>query len=126
MNDLAVTPGSVAQIGRRPILRFPRTDLSRDLSDRDAERCVAVEHGDTDLELRDLTVEVPCHEALPQQLHTMHLRLDAAPAVVSAPSPPEGASQIFRGAQGLVSGHGSGGDGLPRFAVATCGSLART
>ncbi len=40
-------------------LPFPRTDLSRDLCDGDAERGEAIEHGDPDLELRNLTVEVP-------------------------------------------------------------------
>ncbi len=31
---------------------------------------------------RDLTVKVPRHKALPQQLNTVHLRLDAASAVM--------------------------------------------
>ena len=47
----------------------------------------------------------------------MHLRLDAASAVISAPSSPEGAAQVFRRPQGFVSGHGSGGDGLPRLRI---------
>ena len=47
----------------------------------------------------------------------MHLRLDAASAVVSAPSSPEGPAKVFHRAQGLVSGHGSCGDGLARFGV---------
>jgi len=34
----------------------------------------------------------------------MHLRLDAAPAVVSAPSSPERTAEVFRCAKGLVSG----------------------
>jgi len=50
--------GSVAQIGWRPDCPFCRTDLSRDRCDGDAERSEAVQDGDTDLELRDLTVEV--------------------------------------------------------------------
>jgi len=37
--------------------------------------------------------------------------------VVSAPSSPERASQALRRAQGLVSRHGSGGDGLPWLCV---------
>ena len=48
----------------------------------DAERGAAVQDGDADLELGDLSVEVPCHEPLAQDFDTMHLRLDAAPAVV--------------------------------------------
>src|SRR6056297_953708 len=47
----------------------------------------------------------------------MHLRFDATSAVVSAPSSPERAAKIFRSAQGLVTSHGSGGDGLPRLRV---------
>lgn len=39
---------------------------SHDLCDGYAERCVAVQHGNTNLELRQLTIEVPRHEALAQ------------------------------------------------------------
>lgn len=38
---------------------YPRTDLSHDLSDRYAERGVAIQDGYADLEFSDLTVEVP-------------------------------------------------------------------
>jgi len=47
----------------------------------------------------------------------MHLRLDAASAVVSAPSSPQSAAEILRGPQGLVARHGTSGDGLPRLRV---------
>ena len=66
------------------------SDLSHDLRDGDAERGEAVQDGNTNLELRDLTVKVPRQEALAQQFHTMHLGLDAAPAVIAAPLSPEG------------------------------------
>jgi hypothetical protein len=56
--------GSVAQMVCRAGFPFPRTDLSHDFSDGDAERGEAVQDGDTDLELCNLTVEVPRHEAL--------------------------------------------------------------
>lgn len=39
--------------------------------------------GASDLEFRDLTVEVSCHGSLAQQFLSMHPRLDAAPAVVT-------------------------------------------
>ena len=55
----------------------------------------AVEHGDADLELCNLVVEVSRHEALSQQFHTMHLGFDAASAVVSAPSAPDCATEVF-------------------------------
>ena len=47
----------------------------------------------------------------------MHLGLDAAPAVVSAPSSPEGPAEVFRGAQGLVSCGRASCDHLPRLGV---------
>ncbi len=59
----------------------------------------------------------------------MHLRLDAAPAVVSAPSSPERPSKVFGRTQGVVSrrafvrhwsednGERSGGDALPGLRV---------
>ena len=57
--------------------------MSYGLRDGYAERGVAVQNGDADLEFSDLTVEVPCHEALAQQFHAVHPGLDAAPAVGS-------------------------------------------
>src|SRR5690606_22017213 len=65
----------------------------------------------------DLSVKVPRHEALPQQFHTVHLRFGTASSVVSAPSSPKRAAQIFRGAQGFVSRGGTGGEGLPRLCI---------
>jgi len=109
--------GSVAEIGWCRGFPFPRTDLSRGLCDRDAERGVAVQNGDTDLKFRDPSVEVPRHEALPQQFHAVHPRFDAASAVVSAPSSPEDTTEVFRCPQCFVSCGRAGGDGLPRFGV---------
>ena len=86
---------------------FPRTDLFHGLCDRGAERCVAVQHSNTDLEFGNLTVEVPRHEPLAQQFDTMHLRFDAAPSL------PKGPAEVFGSPQGLVSRGGTGGDGLP-------------
>ena len=54
---------------------FARTDLSHSFSDGYAERVEAVQDGNSDLELRDLTVEVPRgHEALAQQFRFADLR----------------------------------------------------
>ena len=55
--------------------------------------------------------------ALTQQRHTVHLCLDAASAVVSAPSWPEGTTEVFRCPQCFVSRDRAGGDGLARFGV---------
>ena len=41
----------------------------------------------------------------------MHLCLDAASAVVSAPSSPQGSGEIFGGPQNFISRGGAGGDG---------------
>jgi hypothetical protein len=95
--------GSVVQIGWLSDRRYTRTDVSQDLGDGDAAGGVAVQNGHTNLELRHLTVEVWRHEALTRPFHTpfhtpfhaMHLGFDAAPAVVTAPSSPERAAQIF-------------------------------
>jgi hypothetical protein len=72
-------------------LRFPfaRTDSSHGFRDRDAKRGEAVQDGTANMELGNLTVEVPRHEALAQQFHTVHLRFDAAPAVIGGPSSPD-------------------------------------
>ena len=48
--------------------------MSHGLCDRYAECGVAVQDGDPDLELRDLTVEVPCHEPLAHQFRFADLR----------------------------------------------------
>lgn len=67
-----------------------------------AQRSVAVQDGDAGLEFSDLSVEVPSHEPLAQLFDIRHLRLDAAPAVVPAPSSPQGSVEVFRCPQGLV------------------------
>ena len=74
---------------------YPRTDLSHGLSDGDAERGVTVEDGNANLNLGDLFVEVPRHAPLAHQFDTMHLRLDATTAMVSAASSPRGRSSYF-------------------------------
>ena len=61
-------------------------DLSCGRCDGYAECGEAVQDGRTSLELSDLTVEVPHHEALAWQFDTVHPCLDAAPSMVTAPS----------------------------------------
>jgi tRNA A37 threonylcarbamoyladenosine synthetase subunit TsaC/SUA5/YrdC len=55
------------------------------------------------VELGDLAVEVPRHEALTQQFDAVHFRLCATSAVISAPSSPERAPEVFRRPQCLVA-----------------------
>jgi hypothetical protein len=78
-----VIRGLVAQIRVCTYFRFPRADLSYGLCHGYAESGVTIEHGDTDLDFRDLPIEVSRHEVLAQKFHTMHLGFDTAPAVVS-------------------------------------------
>lgn len=85
------------------MLRLSQTELSHGHSDGYAERGVTVHDSDTDLDVRNLTVEIPRHEALAQQFHTVHLRFDAASAVVSGPVSSDGVTEVFRRAKGLVA-----------------------
>ena len=71
----------------------PRTGSSDGLSDGDAERSEAIQDGHANLELGDMTVEVPCQEARAQQFDTMHPCFDAAPVVMAAPSSPDGSTE---------------------------------
>lgn len=96
---------------------FPRTDSSHGLCDGYAERGEAVQHGDADLKLCDLTVKVPRAQALAELLHAMHLCFDAASAVIPAPSSPDGPSDALRCPQDFVAGDRAGGVGFPGFSV---------
>lgn len=71
-------------------------DSSHGCRDIYAKCGAALQHGDTDRKLGDLSVEVPCHEARSPQLYTVLLRLDVASAVVSAPPSPEGLAEVHR------------------------------
>jgi hypothetical protein len=77
-----MSKGFVAQIGLRPDFPLRQTDLSYGLCDGYAKRCEDVEDRGPDLDLRNLPVEVSCREALAEQFHTMHFRLNAASTVV--------------------------------------------
>ncbi len=77
-------------------LPLPRTELSHSHSgDEYAEHDVAIHNGNANLDLRYLTIEVPRHAALAQQIHTVHLRFDAASVVVSGPVPPDGTTEVL-------------------------------
>jgi len=70
-------------------LAFEGIQLRDTLSLRLSERGEAVEDGRTDLDFSDLAIEVSSHDAFPQQLETMHFRLDQTALVISAPSLPD-------------------------------------
>ena len=95
---------------------FP-ADLFYDLCDGYAEGGVAVHDCNADLDFGNLAVEVPRHEPLAQQFDRVHLRLDAAPAVVSTPSSPQGPVEILGCPQGLIARHSSSGGRLPGLRV---------
>ena len=103
------------------------------LCDGYAERSISVQDRDTDLDLFDLTVEVPRHEALPEQFHAVHplpdsglaanherVALDVASTEVATPIPPKRAAQVFRCAQSIVSGDCTRGIRFPRLGVFFC------
>ncbi len=90
-------------------------DLSCSRCDGHTEGGVAVGHRDANLKTGGLALDVARHEGLAGQSEAGHLCLDAAPAVISAPSSPDGTARLLRGAQGFVSGHGARARGLPRF-----------
>ena len=111
---------------------FPRTDLFHDVCDGYAERGEAVENGDANLELRNLTVEVPSGQTLKRpdvdpavshnastdrQGHVKHdperFGFDAASAVIAAPSSPDCSTEAFRGTKRLVARDRPGAIGLP-------------
>lgn len=73
---------------------FPRTDLSYGLCDGNAKSGAAVKDRDTHLDFRDLPVEVSCHQGLPKQFNAIHLCLDTASAVISAPPSPDGLTEV--------------------------------
>ncbi len=97
--ELHEQDGLVAQFGAERI-PFPRTELFHSHYERYAKRGVAFQHGDTNLEFGDLAIEVARHEGLAKQLDTVHLCFDTDLPVVSAPSSPDGATQILAGAEG--------------------------
>ena len=80
----AVQRDTIAQITVWPEFRVPRTGSSHGLSDGYAEGGDAVQDGGPDGELRDLTVDVPHHEALTGRLDAMHLRLRPASVAMAS------------------------------------------
>jgi len=113
---------------------FPRTDLSYSHSDGTAARGGTIEHGNADLDFRDLPGEVPRHEALAQSFHAMHPltgsdllanherdRFDPASTVVAGQVSPQGTTQgtaqVSRRIDRFVSGDCPGARGFPRFGI---------
>ena len=117
-------PGFVAQIVCRAFFPLPQTDLAYGVSDRYAKRSIAIENGNTDLDLGDLPVEVPCHERLAHQFQAVHLGFDAASSVISAPASPHSAAQISLCAERVVPSHGSGARRFPGFGILRVGITA--
>ncbi len=92
---LSVKRGFVAQIVLRSYFPLPQTDLAYRLCFGNAKSGEAVKDRSTDLDFRDLPIEVTRREALTEQFHTMHLGLNAASAVISSQLPPHRTAQIF-------------------------------
>ena len=68
-----------------------------------------------------MPVEVTRREALTEQFDTIHLGLDATAAVIAAPVPPQGPTEIFGRPQGFITGDGACGGWLPEFGVSAWG-----
>ena len=62
-------------------------------------------------------IEVVRHETFPQRLHAVYLCLGAVSAVIAGPFPPDGAAEVFRCAQRLVSHDRTSRRELPRLGV---------
>ncbi len=87
--------GFVAQIGLGTVFPLPRTDLAYCHGMGYDKSCEAVQDRGTDLDLRNLTIEVARRKALTKQFHTTHLCLNAAPVVVPGQVLPQGTAQIL-------------------------------
>lgn len=96
---------------------FPRTNLSLGFSDGCAERGEDVQDSNTHLQPWDLTVEDPCGQVLAEELHTVHLGLGAASAVIPALSSPDGSTDALRCSQDLGSCNGASGLRLPGLRI---------
>jgi hypothetical protein len=70
--NAAPAVGFVAQIGLSSDLPLPLTDLAYSLCFGNAKCCEAVEDGGTDLDFRDLPIEVTRGEAPTKQFDAMH------------------------------------------------------
>ena len=70
------------------------------------------------MEFGDLTVEVAGGEPLTEQLHAVHLGLDAAASVVAGPPAPERPAEPLDRAQSFVAARCPGAIPLPRLGVA--------
>ena len=74
---------------------LPQTDLAYSDCSGNAKRGEPVKDRSTDLDFRDLPIEVTRREALTEQFKTMHFRLNATSAVISSQLPPQRTAQIF-------------------------------
>ena len=90
-----VGKGFVARTRLRTGLPLPRTDLAYGHGTGYAKSCETVEDSGADLDFCDLTIEVARREALAKSFYTMHLRLDAAPAVIPGQISPQSATQVL-------------------------------
>jgi hypothetical protein len=92
---VVVWEGFVAQTRLRTGLPLPRTDLAYGHGTGYAKSCETVEDSGADLDFCDLTIEVARREALAKSFYTMHLRFDAAPAVIPGQISPQSATQVL-------------------------------
>ena len=94
-HQLSDTSGFVAQLSLRSSFPLPQTNLVHRDCSGNAKRGEPVKDRSTDLDFRDLPIEVTHREALTKQFNTMHFCLNAASAVISSQLPPQRTAQIF-------------------------------
>ena len=80
--------GFVAQLSLRSCFPLPQTDLAYSDCSGNAKCSEPVKDRSTDLDFRNLPIEVTRREALTKQFNTMHFCLKAASAVISSQLPP--------------------------------------
>jgi len=78
----------------------------------------AIEDCSTDFEFGYLTIESARHDALTEQLETVHFRFDEAAAMIAAPFLPDGASKPLDRTERFIAGSRAGAILLPCSSVA--------
>ena len=79
----------------RSCFPLPQTDLAYSDCSGKAKRGEPVKDRRTDLDFRDLPIEVTRREVLTKPFNTMHFRFNSALAVISSQLPPQRTAQIF-------------------------------
>jgi hypothetical protein len=111
---------TVGRFSLKPFFPLPQTELAHIGYLRHAKCGELVNDCSTDLDFRDLPIEVTRRETWTMQFNTMLFRLEAASAVIASQLTPQRKAQLFRGSGSFVSRTRTGRIKLPqvsRFTV---------